>query len=103
MANGGAVEITLDYTIQGRTIDSDDEMKGDFKRLVEEQLNTLLPGEFDHVLYCLPLGTTNFGASDLVAFPSYAGYGTDAYFNDGSSCEDVLTLMHEMGHNSKLS
>ena len=99
IANGGAVEITLDYTIQGRTIDSDDEMKGDFKRLVEEQLTTVLPGEFDHVLYCLPLGTTNFGASDWVAFATYTGY--EGYFNDGS-CEDVLTLMHEMGHNSKL-
>jgi hypothetical protein len=100
ITNGGVIEVTLDYTVQGRTIDSDDEMKNDLIGLVEAQLNTVLPGEFDHVIYCFPPGTTNFGALDWVAFAVYEGYA--GYFNDGS-CEDVLTVMHEMGHNSKFS
>ncbi len=98
ISKGAAVDITLDYTVQGRTIDDDDVMKADMARLAGEQVGTALPGDFDNVIYCLPLGTTNFGDADWVAFATYNGY--ESFYNDGR-CEDVLTVMHEMGHNSK--
>jgi len=100
VSNGGAVEITLDYTVKGRTIDSDTTMKNDMAKLVEDIVKFPLPGILDHVLYCMPTGTTNLGEPDWVAFATSGEY--NSYYNDGQ-CEEIITVMHEIGHNSKYS
>lgn len=95
---GDEVEITLPYSVNGRATDTDESFLEDMRQLAEAELGTAVPGGFDHVMYCLPDGTTVGGDPGWVGFAELGG--VNSYYADGR-CEQILTVMHEIGHNCK--
>lgn len=96
--NGGSVEITLPYSIQGIETDKDQEFLEDIRLAAQEQAGAPVPDSFDHVLYCLPQGSSVAGDFGWVGFGDLDG--PNSYYNDGK-CAQHLSVMHELGHNCK--
>lgn len=55
-----------------------------------------LSSPYDHVIYCLPSGTTLGGDSDWLAYAYLHNYRS--FFNN-AWCDKLSVLMHEVGHN----
>lgn len=97
LTNGGSIEIVLPYSVEGLEVDNDSDFISDLQSYTEGAIGTSLPGEYEHVIFCLPEGTTVGLDSDWVGFAEIDGYSS--YYNHGK-CQQTLTVMHELGHNS---
>ena len=96
LLNGGAVEIMLPYSVFERETDTDEDFLDDMRRLAEEEAGVPVPGDFDHVLFCLPEGTTVAGNPNWVGLGDFGGYGS--WYNDGK-CEQSKCSLPELRQN----
>lgn len=97
LTDAGDIEIVLADSVAGRDIGDDAAFLRELDGLVEEQVGEI-PGDFNHILFCLPRGTTIFGDPNWVGFAESGG--SLSWYND--KCVQMITVMHEIGHNCKL-
>ena len=97
LTNAGPIEVTLPYTVVGREIDRDTQLFADIEERIEAETGEPVDS-YDHVMYCFPPGTVFGDNTGWVAFATLGG--VESYYNDGK-CEQILTILHELGHNCK--
>jgi len=95
--NNGVVTVNLDQNIKGVSSYS-------LLSVINEQAQDDWEFDanlYDHILYCLPKGTTYAGSSSWVGY----GYipGVQTVYNGDDSCTSLSLTMHEIGHNLGLS
>jgi len=92
----GVLDVTIDITAPGTSrYDIEDALEK-----AADQLVGSLHDQFDHVMLCLPPGTTSGSNRNWVAY----GYVNSwlSVFNDGF-CNSMSTQVHEIGHNLGLA
>lgn len=92
----GVAEIKLDMSVVGRDAGT---VMNAATVAATETLDSF-PDKYDHVLYCLPPGTTKSGRYDWIAFGYFNYYRT--VYND-RWCTSLSVKMHEVGHNLGLA